>query len=409
MLLPRRSALAALLAGLVVLASPASAQGHSGRPGGGYVARALTGGVPVGAVRGVYPGADGPVLFVVNHPTPDSTAFSAFVGGRIVRRFAIGVGSRLARFLDADISAPVEVSADVLADRPVDGDLATTMVYAVFEFDTDAAAFHVLWDLEADRWVLVARYKADGALAVDGDLSWFGEEAARTRYPRGGPEGGLPERALDRDTRQIAMSGATSIRAERSVYEGVFDVYYRLAVYDGDVGPVQTMDGVTSVSFPDLAEDGVQTCTGLPAVTDVNGDGHADFWLCDSQAANGYQDGTYRVYDPSAGLFVKDLAFSFSGYHTFDPDTRTVQEGQWATAGAYQTHRTYDLSSGTPVLVREERREPERDECAGGPTCRGRFTTRVLDGGEMRMTETRLGRPDEYLPAGFGMAPGGHE
>ena len=46
----------------VAFALPVRALVSSARPGAGYVSRALTGGVPVGAIRGRYPGTTEPVL-----------------------------------------------------------------------------------------------------------------------------------------------------------------------------------------------------------------------------------------------------------------------------------------------------------------------------------------------------------
>ena len=336
-----RSFVLGLAAVLVTLAAPvASSQGTAARPGRGYVARTLTGGVPVGAVRGQYPGTTTDVLFVVNHPTPDSTAFSAFVGGRLVRRLALPLSADIELF-DADIP------------RPPEGEPVPARVYAAFAFDSPDAVFHVVWNHRVDRWAAVVRGNADGSETVYGDAEWFGAEALGALYAQGGPEGGLPTRAHDRDSRRLAAPGSASLRVERAVYAEVPDAYYRIAVYDGEIGPMQTMNGIAVTSAPDLDAADVQSCSGLPAVADVNGDGHADFWLCDAEAVNGYQTGAYRLYDPEAGLFVKDLAFSFRGLHTFDPETRTIQERRWSSAGDYETHRTYDLTSGRPVLVRE--------------------------------------------------------
>ena len=66
-------------------------------------------------------------------------------------------------------------------------------------------------------------------------------------------------------------------------------------------------------------------------------------------------------------------------------------------AGRIQTHNEYDLSSGVPVLVREQKREVGYD-CS---TCAPRFTTRERQNGSMRVTESRSGTTDEFLPDDF--------
>lgn len=380
-----------LLLALALVQTGAFAQAPTARPGRGYVFRDLHGSIPVGAVRGHYPGATQDVLFVFTNPTPDSTAFLAFQNGRLVQRLAIELPATY-EFRSADIPSP-EAGASPAA-----------RVYASFAFDGPQAAVQVLWNHNLNVWAFITGMKADGSRQGGGDLDWFGSAVTEAIYPQGGPEGGLPAQTYDRDTRRIDMTGGASLRVERASYRDVPDAYYTIGVYNGDVGPVQRMKGVAATSAVDLDTESAQSCSGLPAVADVNGDGYQDFWLCDSEGVNGFQSGAYRVFDPEAGLYVKDLRFSFLGLHVYDPATRTVREGKWATAGSYQTHNTYDLTSGSPVLIQQQVREPEREDCEGGSTCRSRFYTRVWTNGVMRVTEERLGTPEEHLPADFGSA-----
>ena len=92
------------------------------------------------------------------------------------------------------------------------------------------------------------QYKADGSRAVDGDAEWFGTEVLDAQYPQGVPEDALSSRAQDRDTRQLVMSGSTSLRIDRKKYTIYFGVSYQISVYNGDVGPMQRMEGIVSGS-----------------------------------------------------------------------------------------------------------------------------------------------------------------
>lgn len=390
-----RHSLAAALVAVVLMASSASAQRAPARPGHGYAAHALTGGVPVAAVRGQLVGSGRPTLIIVNAPTPDSTALTAFEGGRAVGRLALPFP------LSDDMFSLVDV--DIPQKAPFGGPLERPHVRA--EFAAPTANVVVLWDPAGGRWAAVSN--VDGVITCGGPAAgWFGavleqEYAVGYRHDHTSPT----RRADGAAGLRYPLTGGTVLRVERRTHQGVPDVHYRMGVYDGDIGPVQVLGGLVSVSFPDLTDTANRSCAGRPAVTDVTGDGHADFWLCDAQAASGHQSGAYRVYDAEAGVYVEDLAFAFEGEHSFAPDARRIREATSGTAGQYQTRREYDLSSGTPVLVWERTREPETADCAGGPACRARIVTRALRGGTMVTTEDRLGRPSEYLPEGYGDGP----
>ena len=192
--------------------------------------------MPVGAIRGRYPGTTEPVLFIVNHPTPDSTALSAFVGGRLVRRLALPLASNVARFMSADVPSGRE-------EEP-----PPARVFAVFQFDAPSAAASVLWNHNLDRWAAVVQYKADGSSALDGDTEWFGSEILDAQHPQGASEDVLSNRAQDRDTRQLVTSGSASLRVNRTEYTSYSGVSYQISVYNGDVGPMQRMEGIVSGS-----------------------------------------------------------------------------------------------------------------------------------------------------------------
>ena len=354
-----RSTLTALLLAVVFLGQPpAQAQSaRPARPGAGYVGRQVNGAHPVVALRGMLPVRDESPLVVITHPDPDSSRFTAFVDERVVQDVVLPV-PRGTRFTEA--------IPEIVDGEPTFGDL-------LFSFETPDVSANVYWDPQQRQMTMATAELSD---RLDDD--------------RG--------RRLAPDRRALPLQGYPDfeLRVVRTVHEGAETVpAYKIDVFAGGVGPLQTITGETSTGHHDFEETGPKSCQGLPHVTDVNGDGYSDFWICDNQASNGYQTGTYWLYDPAAGLFVKDLAFWFQGSHTFDPATRTITQKSWAAAGLLQWVADYSLASGVPVLVRERTRDAS---CMGQRGCQATFQTRLRQpDGSMTLTEDRRGSPDEFI------------